>query len=66
MRTAMRPRLRVQQVVNLVNGSTLTGLGVAALGGAAVARSADGLFTGTGMFSRSWLCSRCARAAAAW
>ena len=48
MRTAMRPRLRVQQVVNLVNGSTLTGLGVAALGGAAVARSADGLFTGTG------------------
>ena len=48
MRTAMRPRLRVQQVVNLVNGSTLTGLGVAALGGAAVARSVDGLFTGTG------------------
>jgi hypothetical protein len=40
--------LRVRQVVNLVNGSTLAGLGVAALGGAAVARSVDGLFTGTG------------------
>ena len=35
-------------MVNLVNGSTLTGLGVAALGRAKVARSADGLFTGTG------------------
>jgi hypothetical protein len=44
----MRPRLRVRQAVNLVNGSTLAGLGVAALGGAAIARSADGLFTGTG------------------
>ncbi len=44
----MRPRLRIRQLVNLANGSTLTGLGVAALGGAAVARSADGLFTGTG------------------
>ena len=32
----------------MVNGSTLAGLGVAALGGAAIARSADGLFTGTG------------------
>jgi len=31
-----------------VNGSTLAGLGVAALGGAAIARSVDGLFTGTG------------------
>jgi hypothetical protein len=31
-----------------VNGSTLAGLGVAALGGAEVARSVDGLFTGTG------------------
>jgi len=40
--------LRVRQVVNLANGSTLTGLGVARLGGAAVARSADGLFLGTG------------------
>ncbi len=44
----MRPRLRVRQAVNLVNGSTLVGLGVAALGGAVIARSVDGLFTGTG------------------
>ncbi len=44
----MRPRLRVRWAVNLVNGSTLVGLGVAALGGAAIARSGDGLFTGTG------------------
>jgi hypothetical protein len=43
-----RARLRVRQVVNLVNGSTLAGLGAAALGGAAIARSADGLLTGTG------------------
>ncbi len=38
----------MRQAVNLVNGSTLAGLGVAALGGAAIARSVDGLFTGTG------------------
>ena len=38
----------MRQAVNLVNGSTLTGLGVAALGGAALARTADGLFLGTG------------------
>ena len=38
--------LRVRQVVNLANGSTLAGLGVAALGCAATTRSADGLFTG--------------------
>jgi hypothetical protein len=45
----MRPdRLRIRQAVNLVNGSTLAGLGVATLGGAAIARSVDGLFTGTG------------------
>ena len=31
---AVRPGLRARQVVNLVNGSTLAGLGVAALGGA--------------------------------
>jgi hypothetical protein len=43
-----RTWLRVRQVVNLVNGSTLAGIGVAALGGAAIARSVDGLFTGTG------------------
>jgi hypothetical protein len=45
---ALRPGLRLRQAVNLANGSTLAGLGVAALGGAAIARSADGLFTGTG------------------
>ena len=44
----MRAGLRARQVVNVVNGSTLVGLGVAALGGARVARSADGLFVGTG------------------
>ena len=44
----MRAGLRARQLVNLVNGSTLAGLGVAALGGARVARSADGLFLGTG------------------
>jgi hypothetical protein len=44
----MPTRLRVRQAVNLVNGSTLTGLGVAALGGTALARTADGLFLGTG------------------
>jgi hypothetical protein len=45
---AMRPGLRVRQAINLANGSTLTGLGVAALGGARIARSVDGLFIGTG------------------
>jgi hypothetical protein len=35
-------------VVNLANGSTLAGLGVAALGGARVARSRDRPFVGTG------------------
>ncbi len=44
----MRAGLRARQLVNLANGSTLAGLGVAALGGARVARSADGLFLGTG------------------
>lgn len=44
----MRPRHRVRLAVNLANGSTLAGLGVAALGRARVARSADGLLTGTG------------------
>ena len=46
--TAMRAGLRARQLVNLANGSTLAGLGVAVLGGARVARSADGLFLGTG------------------
>ena len=40
--------LRARQVVNLANGSTLAGLGVAALGGARLARSADRLFVATG------------------
>jgi hypothetical protein len=43
----MRPWLRVRQAVNLANGSTLAGLGLAALGRAETARSVDGLFTGT-------------------
>src|ERR1700761_1141899 len=42
----MRAGLRAW--INLANGSTLAGLGVAALGGARVARSADRLFVGTG------------------
>ena len=44
----MRAGLRARQVINLVNGSTLAGLGVAALGGARVARGADRLLVGTG------------------
>jgi len=44
----MRAGLRARQLVNLANGSTLAGLGVAAIGGARVAPSADGLFVGTG------------------
>jgi hypothetical protein len=44
----MRPGLCVRQVVNWANGSTLAGLGVAALGRAHVARAPDGLLTGTG------------------
>ena len=44
----MSRRLRVRQAVNLANGSTLAGLGVAALGGAEISRSVDGLFIGTG------------------
>ncbi len=44
----MSRQLRVRQAVNLANGSTLAGLGVAALGGAETTRSVDGLFTGTG------------------
>src|SRR6266700_7502553 len=34
--------------INLANGSTLVGMGVATLGGARVARSRDRLFVGTG------------------
>src|SRR5260370_12945762 len=44
----MRAGLRARQVVNLANGSTLAGLGVAAVGGARLTRGPDGLFTGTG------------------
>ncbi len=44
----MHAGLRARQLVNLANGSTLAGLGVAAVGGARVARGADGLFLGTG------------------
>lgn len=44
----MHPRYRVRLAVNLVNGSTLAGLGVARLGGAKVARCPDGLMIGTG------------------
>ncbi len=44
----MRPALRARQVVNWANGSTLAGLGVAVAGRGRLARSADGLFTGTG------------------
>jgi hypothetical protein len=42
----MPPGLRAW--INLANGSTLAGLGVAALGGARVARGADRLLVGTG------------------
>ena len=42
----MRAGLRAW--INLANGSTLAGLGVATLGGARVTRSSDRLFVGTG------------------
>ena len=38
----------VRQAANLANGSTLAGLGVAALGRARVMRTVDGLYLGTG------------------
>jgi hypothetical protein len=41
-------RYRLRRAVNLANGSTLAGLGVAAIGGARLARGPDGLFVGTG------------------
>ncbi|PZS22443.1 MAG: hypothetical protein DLM54_02945 [Acidimicrobiales bacterium] len=43
----MRTAYRVRLVANLVNGSTLAGLLVAAAGRASLARTADGLLTGT-------------------
>ena len=44
----MRARHRVRLVVNLANGATLAGVGVALAGRARVTRAADGLLTGTG------------------
>ena len=44
----LRRWLRARQLVNLANGSTLAGAGRGRPGGAQVARSADGLFIGTG------------------
>lgn len=44
----MRARHRVRLAVNLANGSTLTGLGLALAGRARLARAGDGLLTATG------------------
>lgn len=44
----MRARHRVRFAVNLVNGSTLAGIGVALAGRARLTRAPDGLLTGTG------------------
>lgn len=44
----MRPRHRVRLAVNLANGATLAGAGVALAGRARLVRTADGLLTGTG------------------
>lgn len=44
----MRPAYRVRLVANLVNGSTLTGVLVAAAGRATLARAHDGLLVGVG------------------
>ncbi|HEY1668904.1 MAG TPA: hypothetical protein VGG54_24690 [Trebonia sp.] len=43
----MRPGYRVRLVANLLNGSTLAGLGAAKAGGARLARLPDGLLVGT-------------------
>ena len=43
----MRPKYRVRLAVNLLNGSTLAGLGAAKAGGARLARLPDGLLVGT-------------------
>ena len=49
MTVASRRRwLRAREAVNLVNGSTLAGLGVAMAGRARLARAPDRLFIGTG------------------
>ena len=44
----MRARHRVRLAVNVANGSTLAGLGVAVAGRARLSRTADGLLAGTG------------------
>lgn len=44
----MRARYRLRAAVNLANGSTLAGLGVALAGRARLARAPEGLFTATG------------------
>lgn len=44
----MRARHRVRLAVNLVNGSTLAGLGIARAGGARLSRCPGGLLVGTG------------------
>jgi hypothetical protein len=44
----VRPRHRVRLAVNLLNGSTLAGLGAARAGSARLARFPDGLLVGTG------------------
>ena len=44
----MRPRYRVRLAVNLLNGSTLAGLGAARAGRARLARLPDGLVVGAG------------------
>jgi len=43
----VRPRYRVRLAVNLLNGSTLAGLGAAKAGGARLAPAPDGLIVGT-------------------
>jgi hypothetical protein len=44
----MRARHRLREVVNLANGSTIFGAGVAFCGGARLARGPEGLLTATG------------------
>jgi hypothetical protein len=44
----MRTRYQLRLAVNLVNGSTLAGIGVTFIGRARLARGADGLLVGTG------------------
>jgi len=44
----MRPAYRLRQLVNAANGTTLSGLGVARVGRAALSPGPDGLIIGTG------------------